>query len=210
MFNVSEYVSAKTGSVVFVRKDGNFYCSESYHEAHKKIFKTRATIEYIDLDKNYNTTRVDASVDETKKIITLQVPAEFGSANMLRVTYSCGGNLAGEEIGAIGGGSGAGSYVVRLPADTPNEFNASTMCLTIYSAESYDNFAQILYNGGTVSIDISSVETSLGTFPFAMVIPGLWLYNDVGLVSQHRAHFGDQTFTVAIAFTNGTWTPPTA
>ena len=117
LFNVSECVSDRSGVVVFVRKDGEYYCSDSFHEALKEIFNTRATVEYIDHDNNYKSVRVDASVDADKQNITLHIPAEFGSTEKaLRMTYNIEGTFTAEEIAC---GSGGSNMVEKVLLDEP-------------------------------------------------------------------------------------------
>lgn len=111
MFNISELISDKTGVVVFVRKDGEFYCSESFDEALKEIFNTKASVEYIDLDSNYRTMRVDAVADVANKIITLRMPKECGSNGCnLRLTFSAENGITAEEDNPGGGSGGVSSW----------------------------------------------------------------------------------------------------
>ena len=114
MFNISEFVANKTGSVLFVRKDGAYFCSESWHGAHKKIFETKGTVEYIDLDNNYTTTNVTAKAEPENYSLTVRVPAKFADeSKYLEITYSVSGGIVAEEVASqlyeeianMGGGS---------------------------------------------------------------------------------------------------------
>ena len=99
MFNISEFVSSKTGTVLFAHKDGQYYCSESWQEAYKKIFKSRCTIEYINLNNDYSTTRVSARADSAKHTMFIHVPVECGNiAEELKITYSVESGLSAERV----------------------------------------------------------------------------------------------------------------
>ena len=99
MDNCSKYVSDKTGSVVFVRKNNQIICSETWGNAYRLIFQTKATVEYIDLDSDYSTTRVDAKADAANFAITIFVPAEFGKdSKLLEITYSLADGISKREV----------------------------------------------------------------------------------------------------------------
>lgn len=89
----------KTGSVVFVRKNNQIICSETWDNAYRLIFQTKATVEYIDLDSDYSTTRVDAKADAANFAITIFVPAEFGKdSKLLEITYSLVDGISEREV----------------------------------------------------------------------------------------------------------------
>ena len=115
-----------------------------------------------------------------------------------------GGELKRKPGASIGGGGG---YVVRLPADTPMDGTGSSFIFMV--EESYDNFADILYNGGSVLIDASATmlgqELSTG---FAAVIPGAWSMQDGVLAAISMLYYSNQLIAIQFAFPNGTWTPP--
>ena len=99
MVNCSKYVSDKTGSVVFVRKNNQIICSETWGNAYRLIFQTKATVEYIDLDSDYSTTRVDAKADAANFAITIYVPAECGKdSKLLEITYSLTDGISEREV----------------------------------------------------------------------------------------------------------------
>lgn len=112
-----------------------------------------------------------------------------------------------------------GSYVVRLPADTPVQVSQTSygMHLNYVAAESYDNFADILFNGGNVVIDTSAVDLSSYGLPrmtYSVVSPMMW--NILGGVMNASGTTVFTTvsnpilLTAVCNFPNGTWTPPTA
>ncbi len=105
-----------------------------------------------------------------------------------------------------------GSYVVRLPADTPFELiknPAGNAELRAIVAESYDNFAQILYNGGRVMIDASAVDLGTGALFQTVLLTSWGMYGDT-LVGAAVAADNTGAFVVySFYFPNGTWTPPT-
>lgn len=89
MENCSKFVADKTGLVLFVRKNNQIICSETWENAYMLIFRTKATIEYIDLDSNYSTTRIDAKADDANFAITILVPAGYGNeSELIEITYS--------------------------------------------------------------------------------------------------------------------------
>ena len=99
MYNISEYVSDRTGIVLFIRKDGKYYCSDSFDEAQKEIFNTRSTVEYVDLDNKYKTVRVDANMDAENKVMTLSIPEAVGAGkNALHLIFSKENGIIAEEI----------------------------------------------------------------------------------------------------------------
>ena len=86
-------------SILFVHKGGKYYCSESWNEAYRKIFKTRGTIEYIDLDNDYSTTCVSARADVGNNVMYVHVPSECGNdGKELKITYTVDGGLTAEEV----------------------------------------------------------------------------------------------------------------
>lgn len=118
-----------------------------------------------------------------------------------------GGELKRKPGASIGGGGG---YVVRLPADTETEMGDDGS-LMFFVEENYDNFAEILYNGGSVLIDASAtaIGQAMGS-GFAMVAPNAWGASDGALVAIFAMSFMGQTLEMQFIFLNGTWTPPTA
>lgn len=99
MFNISEHVSDRIGSVLFVKKDGQYHCSESWLEAYRLIFQSKAALEYIDLDGNYSTTRVDVSADAENHSIRVLVPAECGcDTRYLEIIYTLADGISATEV----------------------------------------------------------------------------------------------------------------
>lgn len=118
-----------------------------------------------------------------------------------------GGELKRKPGASIGGGGG---YVVRLPADTEMQYGDDGS-ITFIAVESYDNFAETLYNGGSVLIDASA--TMLGQElggSLAMLTPGAWSMNGSYLVAVFNLVAMSQMLVMQFMFPNGTWTPPTA
>lgn len=117
-----------------------------------------------------------------------------------------GGELKRKPGASIGGGG----YVVRLPADTQMQYGDDGS-ITFVAVESYDNFMEVLYNGGSVLIDASA--TPLGQqmgSGFAMLNPNAWGTQENVLVAlASMAYMGTQ-LSFQIVFPNGTWTLPTA
>lgn len=84
--------------VLFVRKNGEINCSETWENAYRLIFQTKATIEYIDLDAGYSSTRVDAKADAENFAITIFVPAECGcDTKLIEITYSQSDGISERE-----------------------------------------------------------------------------------------------------------------
>lgn len=107
MFNCSKYVSDKTGTVLFMRKDGKYSCSERWKSAYNLIFKTKATVEYVDVDNDFISTRVDAVADKKNHSMKLFVPASCGDdSNKLEITYSIADGITAKEVHSSGGGGG--------------------------------------------------------------------------------------------------------
>lgn len=99
MFNISEHVSDRIGSVLFVKKDGQYHCSESWLEAYRLIFQSKAALEYIDIDGNYSTTRVDVSADAENHSIRVLVPAECGcDTRYLEIIYTLADGISAKEV----------------------------------------------------------------------------------------------------------------
>ena len=103
----------------------------------------------------------------------------------------------------------AKNYVVRLPADTPYEIitNPSNNSeIRVVVEESYDNFANILYNGGQIMID----ATQLSLVPnsnLATVLPTVWSLTGetlVGACLSVDSYGGAMVYS--FYFPNGTWT----
>lgn len=99
MFNISDFVANKTGSVLFVKKDGAYFCSASWHEAYRKIFKTKGIIEYIDIDNDFTTTNVTAKADAENYSMTVRAPAAFADdSHYVEIAYSVKGGISGEVV----------------------------------------------------------------------------------------------------------------
>lgn len=118
-----------------------------------------------------------------------------------------GGELKRKPGASIGGGGG---YVVRLPADTEMQMGDDGSIMFLVT-ENYDNFAETLYNGGSVLIDVGATEfgqeMSLG---FTMVAPNVWMTADGVLMALFAMVFMGQGLIMQFMFPNGTWVPPTA
>ena len=117
-----------------------------------------------------------------------------------------GGELKRKAGASIGGGG----YVVRVPADAEMQMGDDGSIM-FFVEENYDNFAETLYNGGSVLIDASA--TALGQemgSGFAMVAPNAWGTSDGVLMALFAMSFMGQTLAMQFIFPYGTWTPPTA
>lgn len=111
------------------------------------------------------------------------------------------------------------SYVVRLPADTPVQVSQTSygMNLAFVAAENYDNFAEVVYNGGNVTIDISAVDLSpygISGIVYATVCPLMWNIMNGRMNASGTTVFASDynpiLLSAVCAFPNGTWRPPTA
>lgn len=134
--------------------------------------------------------------------------ADLPTTDAKEVDVLCveGGELKRKPGASIGGGGG---YVVRLPADTEMQ-TGDDGSITFLVTENYDNFAETLYNGGSVLIDASA--TALGQemgSGFAMVTPNAWGYADGAFVAISLLVYMSQMVAMQFVFSNGTWTPPT-
>lgn len=114
------------------------------------------------------------------------------------------GELKRKQAKGLGG---AGSYIIKVTADEfAIEDTAGT--ITIALSESYDNFAPILYNGGTLILDITEPlivklgAPSAGTASYAQLIS--WMLIEGAFQGSANVVGGNATVTAA-----GTWTPPT-
>ena len=111
------------------------------------------------------------------------------------------GELKRKAGASLGGGGG---YVVKVPADV--DVSGET---NMISDVNYDEFAELLYNGGTLWFDFSDVQALTSAMPLnpLRISALLWgYYPETGLMAVLT--LGD--ITLSFVFTNGTWTPPTA
>lgn len=146
MINCSKFVSDKTGSVVFVRKNDQIICSETWENAYKLIFQTKATVEYIDLDNGYSTTRVDAKADEANFAIMILAPAEYGNdSKLLEITYSLTDGISEKEVS---GGGDSELVVTITPAPDMSKFTSDVPWEKAY---------EVYHNGGKVKIRATGV-----------------------------------------------------
>ena len=111
-----------------------------------------------------------------------------------------GGELKRKPGASLGGN--AGGYVVKVPADidVSGEMN-------MIADVNYDEFAELLYNGGTLWFDFSEVEAMTSTMPLTplRVSAPIWgYYPEMGVMAI--VSLGD--LAISFIFTNGTWTPP--
>lgn len=108
------------------------------------------------------------------------------------------------KAGASIGGAISGGYVIKLPAET--DFNMSEEGVSALISENYDNFADVLYNGGTVWVDFSAIE-DLTNGAFARVAINAWMIQD-GMLMLSAVTAIDGIVPVIFVCMNGTWTPP--
>lgn len=111
--------------------------------------------------------------------------------------------VEGGELKRKTGSLGGGGYVVVVPFDELAEGQESG---EITCSESYDNFANLLYNGGSVQIDMSAMTSAIfGQEGVLRIAPSMWVYVDGGIMITLQ-FMGTE---MAFRFPNGTWTPPT-
>ena len=115
-----------------------------------------------------------------------------------------GGELKRKQAKGLGG---AGGYVIKVPLTDVTQGEGT---ITVNISESYDNFAQILYDGGNVVFDVSELlvlmveEVPSGMvmylpFTYWAYIPGMGITGTADLMGM------ECQFQAA----NGSWTPPT-
>ena len=114
-----------------------------------------------------------------------------------------GGELKRKQAKGLGG---AGGYVIRVPL---SDMAMGEGTITVNISESYDNFAQILYDGGNVVFDVSKLLVAMGDeAPSGMVmyLPfTYWAYIlGMGIVGTVDFMGMECQFQAA----NGSWTPP--
>lgn len=140
--------------------------------------------------------------------------AELISAKDLPITEAeevdvlCVDNGELKRKQAKGLGGGAGGYVIRVPlTDFGEDENGN---LVVNLTEDYDNFAQILYDGGNVVFDVSEAAKMMNdSFPSGTVmyvpaaywgfVPGMGIAGTVNVMGMEASFLAG----------NGTWTPPT-
>lgn len=115
-----------------------------------------------------------------------------------------GGELKRKPGASIGGGGG---YVIKVPLDSNIDMDNGSATLE----ESYDNFIDILYNGGSVWVDFTEIYAAMmgGTAVDDLVMRiqvSMWMFMEKTLMLVIGMDGGDMQIT----FPNGTWTPPTA
>lgn len=136
--------------------------------------------------------------------------AEFISAKDLPITEAeevdvlCvdNGELKRKQAKGLGG---AGGYVIKVPL---TDVSMGDSGISVELTESYDNFAQILYDGGNVMFDVSALAPVLGSYPSGtvMYVPfAYWAYIPGGGIMAGVMFNGNETKFTA---TNGSWTPP--
>lgn len=104
------------------------------------------------------------------------------------------GELKRKAGAKLGGGGG---YVIHVPESDveSNEEDNISVILT----ESYDNFASILFNGGSVWLSLVELGEPL------VAIVTMWGYYDGALILVSLTPF----VTIQVACPNGTIAPPT-
>ena len=162
MNNCSKFVSDKTGSVVFVRKNNQIICSETWENAYRLIFQTKATVGYIDLDSKYSTTRVDAKADEGNFAITIFVPAECGKdSKLLEITYSLTDGISEREV--------YGELSEEIAKKHPIKPDDTTFFVSeIFSTNRLDNEAPI-ETGRLVNGTVDATQSNYATIAFVEI-----------------------------------------
>jgi hypothetical protein len=107
--------------------------------------------------------------------------------------------------GASLGGSGGGYVLVISPDEIVEQTDEG---MTFESKESYDNYADVLYNGGSVWVDLSALSGSVARFAVST-----WSFDESftppKLSMSTKLVMGSMELPVVIDAKNGTWTPPT-
>lgn len=114
------------------------------------------------------------------------------------------GELKRKQAKGLGG---AGGYVIRVPLSDASVGDNGDLVINL--TESYDNFAQILYDGGSVALDISAIAPTLLELPagsVAYVPVSFWAYFPGMGIAGSVSFMGKE---VSFLAGNGTWTPPT-
>lgn len=169
MINCSKFVADKTGVVLFVRKNDQISCSETWENAYRLIFQTKATIEYIDLDNEYSTTRIDAKADAANFTITIFAPAECANdCKLLEITYTIANGISFREIPSQLSEEKADKFEVgdglQMDGDVLNvKYNSPELILTMEVQETADWVELTLDNNG-LPFSLKSSTVSL-TFP---------------------------------------------
>ena len=135
---------------------------------------------------------------------------EFIAASQLPVTEAkevnvlCleNGELKQKPAGNLGGGGGG--YVIHVKADEVDMSGAATNVISINSAESYDNYAEILFNGGSIWLDLAAmgepmyVAVSAASFEVDAEVPTVYLMSTM---------FTGTAFVLIQLTATGTWKP---
>jgi hypothetical protein len=102
-----------------------------------------------------------------------------------------------------------GSYVVRLPANTQYEMTTNpgnNPEIRVTVEESYDNFANILYNGGQIMIDATQMSL-VPNGSLSIVTPTVWTLTGKTLIGACLSvDLNGSTMVYSFYFPNGTWT----
>ena len=107
------------------------------------------------------------------------------------------GELKRKAGATLGGGSKGYILAIDTENDTMEDSDEGT---TVTIARSYDEFAGVLYEGGTVWVDMTPMFGSLMRIHISA-----WVYMDGALQMISSIPGGGQ---VTFICTNGTWTPP--
>lgn len=114
------------------------------------------------------------------------------------------GELKRKAGASIGGGGGG--YVINVPMDADINVDDGSAVLE----ESYDNFIDILYNGGSVWVDFTEFYAAMmGGIADGLVMRApvsMWMFMEGILILMIVVDGGGMQIT----FPNGTWRPPTA
>lgn len=114
------------------------------------------------------------------------------------------GELKLKEGATFGGSGGGGGYVIVLSAEEMDTEESTDTNLLFEIAESYDNFMDILYNGGSVWFDVSF----MGSLQ-RMLVDFYGIIEDGVMLAGSATIYGNQ-INIIVGCPNGTWTPPTA
>lgn len=122
------------------------------------------------------------------------------------------GELKLKAGASIGGSTGGGGYVIRVKAEELIEDDEAGH-IVIISNESYDNYAEILYNGGSVWVDLAAVFGALGMSSFYANVASWYIAQMDGAAGMMLSGFimiEANAMPFVLISTNGTWRPPVA
>lgn len=110
------------------------------------------------------------------------------------------GELKRKPAANLGGGGGGG-YVIHVPV-TDVSTDSTNSNIVINLTESWDNFLPLIWEGGSVWLDLSA----MGMLLFAAVTATM--YEDGIFILISTVIMGENAASIQCICTNGTWVPP--